>query len=123
MQVSVSPSKPEFMLQLDSCQLDLGLEAKTVELIQSQAAKGSCVSLLSPSPQGDVRFSFLLHGYMVPTPKTGTLSCTVALRSRTRPLVSGARQCQGWLSGLEFQGRDVTDQEDVRPAGERQSHS
>ncbi|ELK07222.1 Endoglin [Pteropus alecto] len=82
-QVSVSPSIPELMLQLDSCQLDLGLEAETVELIQSQAAKGSCVSLLSPSPHGDVRFSFLLRGYMVPTPKTGTLSCTVALRSRT----------------------------------------
>ncbi|XP_011362548.1 endoglin [Pteropus vampyrus] len=82
-QVSVSPSIPELMLQLDSCQLDLGLEAETVELIQSQAAKGSCVSLLSPSPHGDVRFSFLLRGYMVPTPKAGTLSCTVALRSRT----------------------------------------
>lgn len=123
MQVSVSPSNPELMLQLDSCQLDLGSEAETVELIQSQAPKGSCVSLLSPSPHGDVRFSFLLRSYMVPTPKTGTLSCTVALSSRTWSLVSGACQCQGWLSGLEFQGRDRTDQEDVRPAGERQSHS
>nr|KAF6484206.1 endoglin [Rousettus aegyptiacus] len=82
-QVSVSPSNPELMLQLDSCQLDLGPEAETVELIQSQAPKGSCVSLLSPSPHGDVRFSFLLRSYMVPTPKTGTLSCTVALSSRT----------------------------------------
>ncbi|XP_066223169.1 endoglin isoform X1 [Saccopteryx leptura] len=82
-QVSVSPSIPELMLKLDSCQLDLGPEADTVELIQSQAAKGSCVSLLSPSPHGDMRFSFLLRGYMVPTPKAGTLSCTVALRLRT----------------------------------------
>ncbi|KAM5259056.1 endoglin isoform 2-T2 [Hipposideros larvatus] len=85
-QVSVSPSIPELMLQLDSCKLDLGPEAETVELIQSQAAKGSCVSLLSPSPHGDARFSFLLRGYMVPTPKAGTLSCTVALRPRTRSL-------------------------------------
>lgn len=90
MQVSVSPLTPELTLQLDSCQLDLGPEAETVELIQSQAAKGSCVSLLSPSPRGDVRFSFLLRGYMVPTPKAGTLSCTVALRPRTWSLVSGA---------------------------------
>lgn len=82
-QVSVSPSIPELMLQLDSCQLELGPEAETMELIQSQAAKGSCVSLLSPSPHGDARFSFLLRGYMVPTPKAGTLSCTVALRPRT----------------------------------------
>lgn len=81
-QVSMSPLIPELTLQLDSCQLDLGPEAETVELIQSQAAKGSCVSLLSPSPRGDVRFSFLLRGYMVPTPKAGTLSCTVALHPR-----------------------------------------
>ncbi|XP_044776247.1 endoglin isoform X2 [Neomonachus schauinslandi] len=82
-QVSMSPSIPELMLQLDSCHLDLGPDADTVELIQSQTAKGSCVSLLSPGPGGDVRFSFLLRGYMVPTPTTGTLSCTIALRSRS----------------------------------------
>ncbi|KAK2499762.1 hypothetical protein MC885_021534 [Smutsia gigantea] len=82
-QVSVSPSVPEFMLQLDSCQLDLGPDANTVELIQSQAAKDSCVNLLSPSPGGDARFSFLLRGYMVSTPTTGTLSCNIALRPRT----------------------------------------
>ncbi|XP_058380110.1 endoglin [Diceros bicornis minor] len=82
-QVSVSPLIPELMFQLDKCQLDLGPDAESVELIQSQAAKGSCVSLLPPSPDGDMRFSFLLRGYMVPTPKTGTLSCTIALRART----------------------------------------
>uniref|UniRef100_A0A8C0YZZ3 Endoglin n=1 Tax=Canis lupus familiaris TaxID=9615 RepID=A0A8C0YZZ3_CANLF len=82
-QVSMTPSIPELTLQLDSCQLDLGPEGDTVELIQSQTAKGSCVSLLSPGPGGDVRFSFLLRGYMVPTPTTGTLTCTVALRSRS----------------------------------------
>ncbi|XP_073761813.1 endoglin isoform X2 [Callorhinus ursinus] len=82
-QVSMSPSIPELMLQLDSCHLDLGPDTDTVELIQSQTTKGSCVSLLSPGPGGDVRFSFLLRGYMVPTPTTGTLSCTIALRSRS----------------------------------------
>ncbi|XP_040338346.1 endoglin [Herpailurus yagouaroundi] len=82
-QVSMSPSIPELVLQLDSCQLDLGPDADTVELIQSQVAKGSCVSLLSPGPGGDMRFSFLLRGYMVPTPTTGTLSCTITLRPRT----------------------------------------
>ncbi|XP_045878232.1 endoglin isoform X1 [Meles meles] len=82
-QVSMSPSIPELMLQLDSCHLDLGPDADTVELIQSQAAKGSCVSLLSPGPSGDVRFSFLLRGYMVSTPTTGTLSCAITLRSRS----------------------------------------
>lgn len=86
----MSPSIPEFMLQLDSCQLDLGPEANTVELIQSQAAKDSCVNLLSPSPGGDARFSFLLRGYMVSTPTTGTLSCNIALRPRTWALVSEA---------------------------------
>lgn len=85
-QVSMSPWIPELMLKLDSCQLDLRPEADTVELIQSNAAKGSCVSLLSPSPHGDMRFSFLLRGYMVPTPKAGTLSCTVALRLGTSSL-------------------------------------
>ena len=89
LQVSMSPSTPELMLQLDSCQLDLGPDADTVELIQSQVAKGSCVSLLSPGPGGDMRFSFLLRGYMVPTPTTGTLSCTITLRPRTWSLVSG----------------------------------
>ncbi|XP_053417208.1 endoglin [Nycticebus coucang] len=82
-QVSVFPPIPEFMLQLDSCHLDLGPEGDTVELIQGRAAKSSCVSLLSPSPNGDLRFSFLLRIYMVPIPTTGTLSCTVALRPRT----------------------------------------
>ncbi|KAM5332137.1 endoglin [Glossophaga mutica] len=78
-QVSMSPPVPELTLTLDSCQLDLGPEADTVELIQSEAAKGSCVSLLSPSPRGDKRFSFLLRGYMVPTPKAGILNCSVSL--------------------------------------------
>ncbi|XP_008569082.1 PREDICTED: endoglin [Galeopterus variegatus] len=82
-QVSVSPSVPELLLQLDSCHLDLGPEADIVELIQGQAAKGSCVSLLSPSPNGDLRFSFLLRVHMVPTPTVGTLSCTIALRGKT----------------------------------------
>ncbi|PNJ45656.1 ENG isoform 1 [Pongo abelii] len=82
-QVRVSPSISEFLLQLDSCHLDLGPEGGTVELIQGRAAKGNCVSLLSPSPEGDPRFSFLLHFYTVPIPKTGTLSCTVALRPKT----------------------------------------
>ncbi|XP_007942491.1 endoglin [Orycteropus afer afer] len=83
-QLSVSQSISELVFQLDSCHLDLGPEADTVELIQNQAAKGSCVSLLPPSPDGDLRFSFLLRGYMVPTPKAGTLSCTVGLHPRTR---------------------------------------
>uniref|UniRef100_A0A8C6EW45 Endoglin n=1 Tax=Marmota marmota marmota TaxID=9994 RepID=A0A8C6EW45_MARMA len=82
-QVGMSPLIPEVVLQLDSCHLDLGPEADTVELIQGRAAKGSCVSMLSPSPEGDLRFSFLLRVYMVPTPTAGTLSCTVALRPRT----------------------------------------
>ncbi|XP_012657850.1 endoglin [Otolemur garnettii] len=82
-QVSVFPPIPEFVFQLDSCHLDLGPEGDTVELIQGRAAKSSWVSLLSPSPNGDLRFSFLLRVYMVPMPTTGTLSCTVALRPRT----------------------------------------
>uniref|UniRef100_A0A9L0K932 Endoglin n=1 Tax=Equus asinus TaxID=9793 RepID=A0A9L0K932_EQUAS len=81
-QVSVSPMIPEHVFQLESCHLDLGPDTDTVELIQSHTAKGSCVSMLSPSPEGDMRFSFLLRGYMVPTPKTGTLSCTIALYPR-----------------------------------------
>lgn len=103
-QVSLSPSNPELMPQLDSCQLDLGPEAETVELIQSQKAKGSCVSLLSPSPHGDARFSFLLRGYMVPTPKAGTLSCTVALRPRTGSQVSGAWERPGIKGGSRVWG-------------------
>lgn len=86
-QVSMSPPTPEIMPKLDSCQLDLKPEADTVELIQNQAAKGSCVSLLDSSPHGVMRFSFLLRGHMVPTPKAGTLSCTVAMRLRTSSLV------------------------------------
>ncbi|KAK7802724.1 hypothetical protein U0070_007167 [Myodes glareolus] len=82
-QVSMSPSTSEVTVQLDSCHLDLGPERDTVELIQSRAAKGSCVSLLSPSPYGDPRFSFLFHVYMVPTPTVGTLSCKVALQPST----------------------------------------
>lgn len=82
-QVSISPSSSEVTVNLDSCHLDLGPERDMVELIQSQAAKGSCVSLLSPSPYGDPRFSFLFHVYMVPTPTVGTLSCKVALKSNT----------------------------------------
>lgn len=86
----MSPPTPEIMPKLDSCQLDLKPEADTVELIQNQAAKGSCVSLLDASPHGVMRFSFLLRGHGVPTPKAGTLSCTVAMRLRTSSLVSGA---------------------------------
>ncbi|KAM5298527.1 LOW QUALITY PROTEIN: endoglin [Ctenodactylus gundi] len=82
-QVSVSPSVPDIMLQLDTCHLDLGPDVEKVELIQGRAAKSSCVSLLPPSPEGDLRFSFLLRVYAVPTPKAGTLSCTVALQPRT----------------------------------------
>ncbi|NIG59994.1 endoglin isoform X2 [Pontoporia blainvillei] len=82
-QVSVSPPIPELTIQLDSCQLNLGPDMEIVELIQSRAAKSSCVSLLSPSPGGDMRFSFLLRGYMVPIPTTGILSCAVALRLST----------------------------------------
>ncbi|CAO2597903.1 Eng [Lemmus lemmus] len=82
-QVSMSPWTSEVTFQLDSCHLDLGPEREMVELIQSRAAKGSCVSLLSPSPSGDPRFSFLFHVYMVPTPTVGTLSCNVALQPST----------------------------------------
>ncbi|XP_054990950.1 endoglin [Sorex araneus] len=81
-QVSMSPSIPELTPQLDSCQLDLGSDGDKVDLIQNQAAKGSCVNLLSPSPEGDKRFSFLLRGYMVSTPTVGTLTCSIALRPR-----------------------------------------
>jgi hypothetical protein len=90
MQVSMSPSVPEAAIQLVNCHLDLGPEADIVELIQGRIAKSSCVSLLSPSPDGDPRFSFLLRVYMVPTPTVGTLSCNIALRPMTWSQVSGA---------------------------------
>lgn len=102
MQVGVSPSISEVVLQLDSCHLDLGPEAETVELIQGRAAKGSCVSLLSPSPEGDLRFSFLLRVHMVPTPTPGTLSCTVALRPRTWSQVSGAWARPSFSGGFQL---------------------
>lgn len=95
---------PEHVFQLESCHLDLGPDTDTVELIQSHTAKGSCVSMLSPSPEGDMRFSFLLRGYMVPTPKTGTLSCTIALYPRIWSQVSGGlsqAQLQGGGPGSE----------------------
>ncbi|XP_049630107.1 endoglin [Suncus etruscus] len=82
-QVSMSPFIPELTLQLDSCHLDLGSGGDKVELIQNQAAKGSCVNLLAPGPEGDKRFSFLLRGHMVPTPTVGILSCSIALRPRS----------------------------------------
>ncbi|XP_021570463.1 endoglin, partial [Carlito syrichta] len=82
-QVSVSPASPELLLQLDSCHLDLGPEGDTVELIQGREAKGGCANLLAPSPEGGVRFSFLLRDLTAPTPTAGTLSCTVALRAGT----------------------------------------
>lgn len=82
-QVSMSPLTSEVTVQLDSCHLDLGPEGDMVELIQNRAPKGSCVSLLSPSPEGDPRFSFLLRVYMVPTPTAGTLSCNLALHPST----------------------------------------
>ncbi|CAK6433590.1 unnamed protein product [Pipistrellus nathusii] len=85
-QVSMAPQSREVMLKLDSCQLDLRPEVDPVQLIQNQAAKGNCVSLLDPGPRGDLRFSFLLRGYMVPTPTAGTLSCTVAMRLETSSL-------------------------------------
>lgn len=85
----MSPLTSEVTVQLDSCHLDLGPKRDTVELIQSGAAKGSCVSLLTPSPEGDPRFSFLLHVYTVPTPTAGTLSCNLALHSSTLSQVSG----------------------------------
>ncbi|XP_017404549.1 endoglin isoform X2 [Cebus imitator] len=82
-QVKMSPPIPELLLELDSCHLDLGPEGGTMELIQGRVAKSSCVNLLSPSPEGDPRFSFLFHVYTAPIPKAGTLRCTVALRPKT----------------------------------------
>lgn len=121
----MSPPNPEIMLRLDSCQLDLKPEADTVELIQNQAAKGSCVSLLAPGPHGGMRFSFLLHGYMVPTPKAGTLSCTVAMRLGTSSLVSGAWPRTNVKGGFQVSGfREGPPQpRRMRPGGEGQGHS
>uniref|UniRef100_F6Q7Q3 Endoglin n=1 Tax=Callithrix jacchus TaxID=9483 RepID=F6Q7Q3_CALJA len=82
-QVKMSPLIPELLVELDSCHLDLGPEGGTMELIQGRVAKNSCVNLLSPSPEGDPRFSFLFHVYTAPIPKAGTLRCTVALRPKT----------------------------------------
>ncbi|XP_019061484.1 endoglin [Fukomys damarensis] len=84
-QVTMSPSTPDITFLLESCHLDLGPEVDTVELIQGQAAKSSCVSLLPPSPDGAPRFSFLLRVYRVPIPTAGTLSCTVTLKPRDLP--------------------------------------
>lgn len=78
-QVTMSSPTPDITFLLESCHLNLGPEVDTVELIQGQAAKSSCVSLLPPSPEGAPRFSFLLHVYRVPAPTAGTLSCTVTL--------------------------------------------
>lgn len=85
----MSPSTSDVTVHLESCHLDLGPEGDMVELIQNRAPKGSCVSLLSLSPEGDPRFSFLLHVYMMPTPTAGTLSCNVALQPSTVSQVSG----------------------------------
>lgn len=84
-QVTMSPSTPDITFLLESCHLDLGPEVDTVELIQGQAAKSSCVSLLPPGPDGAPRFSFLLRVYRVPIPTAGTLSCTVTLKPRDLP--------------------------------------
>ncbi|KAM6184267.1 LOW QUALITY PROTEIN: endoglin [Erethizon dorsatum] len=84
-QVTMSPSTPDITFLLESCHLDLGPEVDTVELIQGQAAKSSCVSLLPPSPDGAQRFSFLLRVYRVPIPTAGTLSCTVTLTAKNLP--------------------------------------
>lgn len=102
------PLTSEVTVQLESCHLDLGPEGDMVELIQSRAAKGSCVSLLSPSPEGDPRFSFLLRVYMVPTPTAGTLSCSLALHLSTLSQVSGhgSGRVSGtpWVWGLKARG-------------------
>uniref|UniRef100_A0A8C2RD47 TGFBR3/Endoglin-like N-terminal domain-containing protein n=1 Tax=Capra hircus TaxID=9925 RepID=A0A8C2RD47_CAPHI len=99
-QVSVSPSIPELMIQLESCQLNLGPDMEIVELIQGQEAKSSCVSLLSPSPSGDIRFSFLLRGYLVPMPTTGILSCSVTMHPRIRSLTKASSCLLCWVSPL-----------------------
>lgn len=119
----MSPSTSEVTVQLDSCHLDLGPEGDMVELIQSRAAKGSCVSLLSPSPEGDPRFSFLLRVYMVPTPTAGTLSCNLALHTSALSQVSGPGPASRRLMGLGFEGKEVTVQWDLETAGSQQSKS
>ncbi|XP_023557468.1 endoglin [Octodon degus] len=81
-QVTMSPPTPDITFLLESCHLDLGPEVDTVELIQGQAAKSSCVSLLPAGPEGAPRFSFLLRVYRVPIPTAGTLSCTVTLTAK-----------------------------------------
>lgn len=124
-QVSMSPLTSEITVQLDSCHLDLGPEGDMLELIQSRAAKGSCVSLLSPSPEGDPRFSFLLRVYMVPTPTAGTLSCNLALHPSTLSQVSGhgLGLVSRMLMGLGFEGKEMTVLWDLETAGSRQSKS
>ncbi|XP_005004069.2 endoglin isoform X1 [Cavia porcellus] len=84
-QVTVTPSIPDITFLLESCHLDLGPEVDTVELIQAQAAKSSCVSLLPPGPDGAPRFSFLLRVYRGPMPTAGTLNCTVTLTAKNLP--------------------------------------
>lgn len=96
----MSPSTPELKIQLESCQLNLGPDMEIVELIQGQEAKSSCVSLLSPSSSGDIRFSFLLRGYMVPMPTTGILSCSVTMHPGIRSLVSGSRAQPSFRGGF-----------------------
>ncbi|XP_006892676.1 PREDICTED: endoglin [Elephantulus edwardii] len=68
---------------INSCSLDLGPEANVMELIHNNTPKGSCVSLLPLGPNKDPRFSFLLRGYIVPTPTAGILRCTIDLRHET----------------------------------------
>jgi len=115
----MSPLTSEVTVQLDSCHLDLGPEGDMVELIQSRAAKGSCVSLLSPSPEGDPRFSFLLRVYMVPTPAAGTLSCNLALHPSTLSQVSGhgPSLVSRTLMGLGSEGMEVTVLWDLETVG------
>lgn len=124
-QVSMSPLTSEVTVQLDSCHLDLGPEGDMVELIQNRAPKGSCVSLLSPSPEGDPRFSFLLRVYMVPTPTAGTLSCNLALHPSTLSQVSGhgSGLVLRMLMGLGFEGKEVTVLCNLETAGSQQSKS
>lgn len=121
----MSPLTSEVTVQLDSCHLDLGPEGDMVELIQSRAAKGSCVSLLSPSPEGDPRFSFLLRVYMVPTPTAGTLTCNLALHPSTLSQVSGHGPglVSKMLMGLRSEGMEVTALWDLETVGSQQSES
>lgn len=121
----MSPLTSEVTVQLDSCHLDLGPEGDMVELIQNRAPKGSCVSLLSPSPEGGPRFSFLLRVYMVPTPTAGTLSCNLALHPSTLSQVSGhgSGLVLRMLMGLGFEGKEVTVLCNLETAGSQQSKS